>query len=73
MAKIKKLDGSNVRFTPELPGRVNGRYPKTIFRGFSPDLREALYDIEDNCAALRERMSCWRATLTKMKNVMDQG
>lgn len=55
--------GSSIRFTREVPGRKNGKYPTSIFKSFSPELRVLLVGIEDRAARLRARVTFWRQLL----------
>ena len=66
-------DGQPLRFTRELPGRSNGRYPKTIFSAFHSPTREALIDIENRAAVLRKRIFFWRATLSEARKIIEEG
>ncbi len=55
--------GGTKRFTRELTGRKNGKYPTSIFKSFSPELRVLLVGIEDRAARLRARVTFWRQLL----------
>ncbi len=53
----------HLRFTREIPGRENGRYPDKIFRQFAPELRDSLIAIEHRAGDLRALTSEYRALL----------
>ncbi len=72
-AKIERINAKPVRFTREITGRKNGRYPKTIFSGYEKEIRPRLWEIEDRAAALRQRVSFWRATLKEAHKIAEQG
>lgn len=61
-----------VRFTQEIPGRVRGKYRKSIFSKFDPDLQDKLWEIEGEAAELRKRISFWRAVLKEMEQVLEE-
>lgn len=54
-------NGSETRFSREIPGRRNFRYPNKTFKGLD-ELRTArLIEIEARAAALRQKVSQWGA------------
>lgn len=70
----KKYNVKNVgqvRFTQEIPGRVKGKYRKSIFNKFDPELQEKLWEIEGEAAELRNRISFWRAVLKQMAQILE--
>lgn len=70
----KKYNVKNVglvRFTQEIPGRVKGKYRKSIFNKFDPELQDKLWEIEGEAAELRKRISFWRAVLKEMTQVLE--
>lgn len=70
----KKYNVKNVgmvRFTQEIPGRVKGKYRKSIFNKFDPDLQDKLWAIEGEAAELRKRISFWRAVLKEMTEILE--
>ncbi len=71
--KITRKSGAPTRFTREITGRRNGRYSKTIFSGYEEEIRPRLWEIEDRAAALRQRVSFWRATIKEAHKIMEQG
>ena len=71
--KVERVNAIPVRFTEEIRGRKNGRYPKSIFNRFEKDLRPRLWEIEDRATALRRRVSFWRATIKEARKIVEQG
>ncbi len=71
--KVERVGAEPVRFTEEIRGRKNGRYPKSIFNRFEKDLRPRLCEIEDRAAALRQRVSFWRAAIKEARKIVEQG
>jgi len=61
-----------IRFTREIGGRRGGRYPKTIFRGFSEELSAELIRIEARAAAIRDRVSFWSAVLAISRKIVHE-
>lgn len=68
--KVMLKNAKPVRFTDEVRGRKNGRYPKRIFNQFDEDLRAKLWQIEGRAVAIRERVTFWRATINQAKKII---
>lgn len=69
----KKYNVKNVgmvRFTQEIRGRVKGKYRKSIFSRFDPDLQDKLWEIECEAAELRRRISFWRSVVKEMNGIL---
>lgn len=64
--KYDVKDRGKVRFTQEIPGRVNGKYRRSIFSKFDPALEEKLWEHEIMAAVLRKRISYWRTVMKEM-------
>lgn len=62
-------DRGKVRFTQEIPGRINGKYRRSIFKKFDPDLEEKLWQHEIMASELRKRISYWRAVMKEMESI----
>lgn len=65
--------GNLVRFTSEVPGRRNLRYPRSIFRDYDPALREMLWEVECRAVPLRERISHWRTVFNDASRTIARG
>lgn len=67
--KYDVKDRGMVRFTQEIPGRVNGKYRRSIFSKYDPALELKLWDHEQMAADLRKRISYWRAVMKEMEAI----
>lgn len=67
--KYEVKERGKVRFTQEIPGRVNGKYRRSIFSKFDPALEEKLWEHENMAADLRKRISYWRAVMKEMEAI----
>lgn len=72
-SQFQSDDGTKTRFTREVRGRTNGKYPKTTFTVYKSPTREAVIDIEDRAAALRKRIFFWRTTFSEARKIIEQG
>lgn len=68
--KVHVQNSKRIRFTEEIPGRKNGRYPKRIFNKYDDELRHQLSELEDRAAELRQRISFWRATIKQAEIIV---
>jgi len=66
------VDGRQVRFTQEVPGRKNNRYRRSIFNVFAEPLRSMLIEIEDEAVKLRDSITGWRATIKLMSAIIEK-
>lgn len=64
--------GGSKRFTRELPGRKNGKYPASIFKSFTPELRHLLVGIEARAACLRARVTFWRRLMKDAERIENE-
>lgn len=69
--KITKTNGDVVRFTDEVRGRVNFRYPARIFKGYEPELRLRLIELENRAVELRKRTVFWRDCIAKSRLLLE--
>lgn len=72
--KRRLSTGEEVRFTSEIRGRKNGKYPRSTFRYYNEHLREQLWDVEQRAAELRDRIAFWKDAVRRMRDILgDEG